>query len=337
MYYGAAPVKKGETFDVTAFAGMAQFQCLRVEGKVGPGMISSIHVRSAALEAEVDAPADKHAAETHKLIGPCMCYMASTYLAWDAEPNHERITANSACHMQSTRDDMIALREHPIDPECQMIALILDVTTDGLHVHLCKQRNEEGISGIEDMREHVHAMDGEKDLREEQLPGAIPGEQVAALARQLVLKTGKDEVTHAQMALWLAPFLGRCANAGITCHLFLCGCNTINMVGPLLKEVSTAVASKVWVACTAKVFPSDLASWLWHLYGDLAAANMSAFREATRKLLDEFTHHWKRQRVHDASMENAIEGVASLADLVHFERLDKVESREGKRVSMPTM
>ena len=82
----------------------------------------------------------------------------------------------------------------------------------------------------------------------------------------------------------------------------------------------------MWLACTAKVWPSDLAPWLWHLYGELADENMTAFRSQTRQMLDEYTHHWKRQRVSDPSMLDAMHGVASLADLVYFDRLDRVSA-----------
>ena len=88
----------------------------------------------------------EHAKETQKLHVPCMVYIATTHLAWAAEGNHERVTANSACHLQSTRADMEALQHHPIDATCDIVAVIIDVTTDGRHVHLCKEGGREGAS-----------------------------------------------------------------------------------------------------------------------------------------------------------------------------------------------
>ena len=136
----------------------------------------------------------------------------------------------------------------------------------------------------------------------------------------------KDAVPHTLIAADIAAFATQCVEAGKVVHVFLCGCNTINLALPLVAVSPQHARSKVWLACTAKVWPSDLAPWLWHLYGKLADENMHAFRSQTRQLLDESTHHWKRQRVSDPSMAAAMAGVGSLADLVYFDRLDRVSA-----------
>ena len=77
--------------------------------------------------------------------------------------------------------------------------------------------------------------------------------------------------------------------------------------------------------CTSEVWPSDVATFLWHQYGSLAQPNdLAAFRQGTRELLGEYTDHYKRQRIPDTSRtELGLHG--SLADAVHCARLDTVK------------
>lgn len=329
LSFHAAAKAQGEVFDVTCFGGCAQYHALRTQGKVGPGMLSSIHIRATDFEAQAHTQdGGQHATSTHKMHMPCMAYLATTHLAWQRDPNHERISLDSACYLQSTRADVHGVITHPIDPTCDMVCIIMDVTTDALHVHLCKQGGSAGPAAAaeqaEEIRSHITAMDDEGDLTQASL---LQDPQAATmLAQQLIQRSYKDAVSHTNIAADLAAFTTRCVDAGKVVHVFLCGCNTINLALPLVAASPQHARSKVWLACTAKVWPSDLASWLWHLYGALADENMTAFRSETRQLLDEYTHHWKRQRVRDPSMSAAMDGVASLADLVYFDRLDRVSA-----------
>ena len=325
LSFQAAPRAQGETFDVACFGGCAQYHALRTKGEAGPGMLSSVHIRCTDFEAQAHTEEKEgHAASTHKLHMPCMAYLATTHLAWLRDTNHERISLDSACYLQSTRADVHALITHPIDPTCDMVCLIIDVTTDGKHVHLCKQGGSAEAAAAEqaEIMSHMTAMDGEADLTQDAL--LQDPEAAAMLAQQLIQRSSKDMVPHTNIANDIAAFATQCVEAGKVVHVFLCGCNTINLALPMMAATPEHARSKVWLACTDKVWPSDLATWLWHLYGKLADENMSAFRSQTRQLLDEYTHHWKRQRVSDPSMAEAMAGVGSLADLVYFDRLDRV-------------
>lgn len=322
MSFHSAPLARGEIFDVTCFAGCAQYHALRTRGRVGPGMLSSVHIRATDFESQADASAGEHSKHTHKLHVPCMVYLATTHLAWAAEGNHERVTASSACHLQSTRADMEALEHYPIDATCDIVVVIIDTMTDSGHLHFCKEKGGEGAS---DTMSHVHAMDDEEDLT---FSSGDP-QAVMLLADQLIHRSAKDAVPHATVAAPLAAFALRCVRAGKLCHLFLVGCNTINCVLPIQRAIPADAHRSIWVMATSQVWPADLSSWLWHLYGHLGGADLTEFRLQTRMLLDEFTHHWKNQRVFDESMVAAMRGVDSLADLVHLDRMDKVYLTDG--------
>ena len=75
---------------------------------------------------------------------------------------------------------------------------------------------------------------------------------------------------------------------------------------------------------------------LWTLYGALARSGdggLDSFRAGTRSLLGEYTDHYKRQRIVDASRA-ALKLNGSLANAVHCERLDRVKVRDGMDAEM---
>jgi len=90
----------------------------------------------------------------------------------------------------------------------------------------------------------------------------------------------------------------------------------------------------VWVLATSDVFPGDLASFLWAEYGDTVDTDPASFRTSTRKLLDELTHHYKRQRIQDVYMQRQARKYEGLAELVHLDRLDKVSEGANGVASM---
>ena len=77
----------------------------------------------------------------------------------------------------------------------------------------------------------------------------------------------------------------------------------------------------MWMLATNDVWPGDLSTFLWCNYGSLVTHDLADYRRATRVLLDEYTVHWKRQKLRDVSMSAKVE---SLANLVLLDRLDRV-------------
>jgi hypothetical protein len=127
----------------------------------------------------------------------------------------------------------------------------------------------------------------------------------------------------------IAPLATKCAKAGKVLHVILAGCNTVSLCLPLKNLLSPEVQEKVWLLCTLDTWPGDLATFLWAEYGTNLTPDLTAFRSATRSLLDEFTHHYKRQRIQDVDHEAArSKSFTSLADLVLLDRLDKVQKSE---------
>lgn len=119
----------------------------------------------------------------------------------------------------------------------------------------------------------------------------------------------------------------RVHEAGKQLHLLLPGCNSVNLMLPLctyVDGVCAAAKQSVWVLATNSVWPGDLSTFLWSQYGSTVSQDLAAFRLATRTLLDEYTSHWRRQKISDAAMEASSKRVKSLADLVLLDRLDRV-------------
>ena len=176
-------------------------------------------------------------------------------------------------------------------------------------------------------------------LEGDDAPGANPA-KVAALTSLLASRVAKDPVPYAHLAKNIEALAARVVAAGKELHILLTGCNTQNLVGPLLATLPADQHPHVWVLCTNFVWPSDVATFLWHHYGSLARpGDLAAFRSATRRLLGEYTLHYQRQRIHDESMREARAASASpfegsLANCVYMDRLDRVAVSPGGDVSM---
>ena len=170
--------------------------------------------------------------------------------------------------------------------------------------------------------------------------GAEPA-KVAALTTLLASRVTKDLVPYATLAKDIRALAARVVAAGKELHILLTGCNTQNLMQSLQSSLPADLHPHVWVLCTSFVWPSDLATFLWHHYGSLARpGDLDAFRSATRKLLGEYTLHYKRQRIRDESMREA-RGTASsaafeesLANCVFMDRLDRVAVAPGGEVRM---
>jgi hypothetical protein len=152
-------------------------------------------------------------------------------------------------------------------------------------------------------------------------------------AQVLAQRRGKDPVPLAVVAENIAKLAVRAFELGKQFHLLLTGCNTVNVVLPICKQVDrfdAAAKQSIWVLATNSVWPGDLSTFLWSQYGSTASPDLAEYRSATRILLDEYTTHWRRQKVMDASMESKkAVAVASLADLVLLDRLDRVRDESG--------
>jgi hypothetical protein len=168
----------------------------------------------------------------------------------------------------------------------------------------------------------------------------VPPAKVAALSAALAGRSTKDAVPYAFFATELGKLAKSVVAAGKELHIILAGCNTIGLVSPLLSATAEADRSGVWVLCTNEVWPSDLAPFLWHHYGALTQkGDLEAFRSATRKLLGEYTEHYKRQRIQDEAVREARAGKPggleeSLANAAYCDRLDRVEPVPGGTVKM---
>ena len=88
-------------------------------------------------------------------------------------------------------------------------------------------------------------------------------------------------------------------------------------------------AESVWVLATTQVWPGDMSTFLRSQYGATVSTDLAAFRLATRTILDEFSAHWKRQKIRDEAMSEQVRKFRSLADLVVLDRLDRVEEEAG--------
>lgn len=333
LYFQAAVRAQGEVFDVTCFAGVSQYHCLRAYGECGHAHLSSCHLRSTDFELACqpdegsNAPKDDFAKNTRAMYMPCMVYTSAIHLAWQREENADSISSQSVCVLQSTRADLAQLEHTSPDPAAQIVTVILDVVTDKKHLHLARDSN----AGPENPADDDFGVDAAmRCMATDDTSGhVVSPEEVAAFAAQLGALRFKDLLPHAHVASALAPLADKCHALGIELHLLLIGCNTIQAVPALKAAISPNSASCVTVLCTSEVWPSDCSVLLWHLYGALArVGGLAAYRSGTRQLLGEYTDHYQRQRIRDESLsELKIEG--SLANAVHCSTLDQVVVNEG--------
>jgi len=164
----------------------------------------------------------------------------------------------------------------------------------------------------------------------EALPHVIEPKRVAALTSQLAVRTAKDSVPYATVADSLGKLAKQVAGAGKELHIILAGCNTVGAVAALHAVTPPEVRNHVWVVCTTEVWPSDVAPFLWHHYGGLVQkGDLQQFRSATRRLLGEYTEHYKRQRIENDAVREARAGKLggledSLANAVRCDRLSSL-------------
>lgn len=220
------------------------------------------------------------------------------------------------------------MKDHPIDPTVPIVTLVLDCTTDHRNFHLCKKGGTVHAEEEEEEDDEAHEEE-EKAREEDQDDDENISSDILNFAALLGKCSKKDAVPLANLATHLAAFACRVHDAGKTLHLLLTGCNTVNLVLPLHQKLSAIrpeALGSVWMLATNDVWPGDLSTFLWCNYGSLVTHDLADFRRATRVLLDEFTAHWKRQKLRDVSMTAKVE---SLADLVRLDRLDRVEDVAG--------
>lgn len=218
------------------------------------------------------------------------------------------------CLSQASRADILRIGLMEIDSTVPIVTIVLDCTTDKRHFHYCKESTKVVKA---DLQEHN------------------PDEKVASnileFAAELSGRRTKDMVPLDLIADQLAQLGARCHKAGKVLHCLLTGCNTCNLVLPICSKLDACGASEakssVWVLATRSVWPGDLSSFLWAEYGATVSTNLEAFRKATFTLVDDFTTHWRRQKIRDLSMEQ--QKIESLADLVLLDRLDNVEDVAG--------
>ena len=154
--------------------------------------------------------------------------------------------------------------------------------------------------------------------------------EAVTLAAALASQSAKHAVGITKLASFIAPLATRCAEEGKVLHVILAGCNTVSLCLPLKNLLSPEVQGKVWLLCTRDTWPGDLATFLWAEYGTNLTSDLTAFRSATRSLLDEFTHHYKRQRIRDVDHNSArSKSFSSLAELVLLDRVDNIQMIEG--------
>ena len=220
------------------------------------------------------------------------------------------------------------MKDHPIDPTVPIVTLVLDCTTDHRNFHLCKKGGTVHAEEEEEEDDEAHEEE-EKAREEDQGDDENISSDILNFAALLGKCSKKDAVPLANLATHLAAFACRVHDVGKTLHVLLLGCNTVNLVLPLHQKLSAIrpeALGSVWMLATSDVWPGDLSTFLWCNYGSLVTHDLADFRRATRVLLDEFTAHWKRQKLRDVSMTAKVE---SLANLVLLDRLDRVEDVAG--------
>ena len=195
-----------------------------------------------------------------------------------------------------------------------IITVVLDNTSDHRHFHYCKEGGARAT--LEDLRAEA--------------PEEKVANNILEFAAVLSARRTKDLVPLDFIADQLATLGARCHAAGKVLHCLLTGCNTINLVLPVCSKLDALGASEakssVWMLATSSVWPGDLSALLWSQYGHTLSVELAAYRRATFTLLDEFTVHWRRQKIKDMAMQQQVE---SLAHLIMLDRLDNVEDEVG--------
>ena len=215
---------------------------------------------------------------------------------------------------QATKEDLAKMDTVRIDAAVPIVALIIDCTTDQRNFHFCKGSQ---VCTASDFAEEL----AEEDEKVEK--------SVVDLAASLAGRRTKDMVPLAVVASHIAGLGNRCHAKQKVLHVLLTGCNTSNLVLPIRQKLEPAAQSSVWVLATTSVWPGDMSTFLWCQYGATVSTNLAAFRLATRTILDEFSAHWKRQKIRDEAMSEQVKKFRSLADLVVLDRLDRVEEKAG--------
>ena len=217
-------------------------------------------------------------------------------------------------YSQASREDFSKLDETNIDASVPIVTVIIDCTTDKLHFHFCK----------------ASVASSTKDFEDELAQGDSVAEDVLGFATLLSGRCTKDAVPYEYLAKHLATFVAKCHNAGKVVHLLLTGCNSVGLVLPVCRQLDVLcpdARGSAWILATNSVWPGDLSTFLWSQYGCTVSPNLDTFRCATRMLLDDFTEHWKRQKLQDPSIRHMAD--KSLSDFVLLDRLDKVEDDAG--------
>jgi hypothetical protein len=154
----------------------------------------------------------------------------------------------------------------------------------------------------------------------------------------LAMRRTKDPVPIPAMAETIGKLAVRLHGLGKLLHLLLTGCNTVSLVLPICKHIDgmcAAAKQSVWVLATNSVWPGDLSTFLWSQYGSTVNQELTEFRCATRIILDEYTAHWRRQKIKDQAMAEHTKGIQFLSELVMLDRLDKVRDEAGFAVMAP--
>lgn len=271
-------------------------------------------------------------ANTRKQFESVMCYMASLHQAWIPEENHSRISQNSSCYLQASREDLEAVANSlPIDAEPSIFTIVIDCTTDTLHFHLCKPYVPPPTETKGAAKGATKPASGTKDaphpMAEHFLDEEEPSEDTLNLAAALSTRKTKDAVPLQYIAEKLTQLTRRLG--GKPLHAVMTGCNTCGIALPLKALIPEELHAHVWLLCTNEVWPGDLSTFLWHHYGATVQNDLEEFRLRTRTLIDQFTPHWKRQRVEDQSMNESARKTKSLSLFVLCDRLDRVRPGAG--------
>ena len=217
---------------------------------------------------------------------------------------------------QATKEDLAKMDTVRIDAAVPIVALIIDCTTDQRHFHFCKGSQ---VCTASDVAEELAEEDEDEKVEK----------SVVDLAASLAGRRTKDMVPLAVVASHIAGLGNRWHAKQKVLHVLLTGCNTSNLVLPIRQKLEPAAQSSVWVLATTQVWPGDMSTFLWSQYGATVSTDLAAFRLATRTILDEFSAHWKRQKIRDEAMSEQVRKLRSLADLVVLDRLDRVEEEAG--------
>ena len=220
--------------------------------------------------------------------------------------------AELRCMLQASKADLEKLSTITIDTGVPIVTVVIDCTTDHRNFHLCKQG-------------HDHSCTFDVDDEEMQ------SRDVLDLAAVLASRRTKDLVPLVVIAEKIANLAQKCHTLGKTLHILLTGCNTVNLVLPLCHQLDSLcpeAKSSVWLLATQSVWPGDMSTFLWSQYGATVSTDLATFRSATATILDEYTTHWRRQKINDPSMHEHAR-IKSLKELVVLDRLDRVKDDAG--------